>query len=332
MAPRHAGLCVPSPPVRFSMSTSVATLTQTVPAGSAPAGQINAAPPSAACEAAEKSQSVERLLWSSPVVATASAVSALVLSEQHSSVLGSIGDLSDIDSAYQGDLSELLVGSTHWLARQQQADGGWSAVANEPSDLPTTMIVRAMFQLTGIPAAYNDLNDRMCQFIKKQGGLKQLETTYGATSNLALYVRGCYALAEVIDPNQQAIVPIETACIGQGDSRVAYWAHRGLMQPAIVALGIASHRFRRSLNPIACWRRGRACERALQWLMSKQNSHGGFDGSVPATSLVVMSLASVGQTATPVVRRGVEFLFENVQGDGSWSPTQDAPASFNQPR
>jgi len=315
------------------MSSSVATVLQSAHAGAPQAAQASTVPPSrpsVASESADDPKHIENRLWASPVVATATAVSALVLSEQHSGVLGSIGDLSDIDSAYQGDLSELLVGSTHWLARRQQADGGWSADADEPSDLPTTMIVRAMFQLTGIPAAYDELNARMCEFIKKRGGLIQLEATYGPTSNLALYVRGCYALAEVIDPNQQAIVPIETASIGHGDSRVAYWAHRGLMQPAIVALGIASHRFRRSLNPISSWRRGRACGRAIHWLMTKQKSNGGFDGSVPATSLVVMSLASVGQTATPVVRRGVEFLFESVQSDGSWSPWLESPSNSNQ--
>lgn len=290
----------------------------------------SAVEPSQASSSPVPSGAVSRLtadeLWShSRVVATATAVSALVLSEQHSCVLGEIDDSGEFDSAYQGDLSELLVSSTHWLARRQQADGGWSLgedaleEAGKASDLPTTMIVRAMFQLTGIPAAYPDLNARMLEFIENQGGMNRLESVCKPTSSLALVVRGCYALAEVIDPAKHPVVPVETASLEQLEMPSDFWSGRGQILPALIAIGIASNYSRRSRNPIVQWRRGRACEQAMKWLAARQDAHGGFDDSLVATNLVVMSLSSVGQTETPVVRNGVEFLFENVKSDGSWS-------------
>ena len=49
-----------------------------------------------------------------------------------------------------------------------------------------------------------------------------------------------------------------------------------------------------------------------------QPASGGFLEATPLTSFVVMSLAGIGRTAHPVVRRGVEFLIHSVGDDGSW--------------
>jgi squalene-hopene/tetraprenyl-beta-curcumene cyclase len=49
-----------------------------------------------------------------------------------------------------------------------------------------------------------------------------------------------------------------------------------------------------------------------------QPASGGFLEATPLTSFVVMSLAGIGRTDHPVVRRGVEFLAASVRQDGSW--------------
>ncbi len=266
--------------------------------------------------------------WDGPVVATATAVSALVLSEQHGSVLGEIGAPAEIDSAYQGDLSELIVGSMHWLARRQHDDGGWNsyeADLAQPSDLFTSMIVRAAFQLTGAPAAYPELGDRMVGYIKKRGGADGLKSTYGSLASATLLARGCSALAEVVDWKQLPAIPVERATLGVGPSRVEFWMNRQPVLPAIVAFGIAACSLHRPLNPLTHWRRARACRTAVEWLSDIQSPDGSFGGSVPTTSVVLMSLASVGHNTGPIVRRGVEYLFAQVRGDGSWGSA--VPAS-----
>ncbi|MDA8745889.1 hypothetical protein N9N28_14770 [Rubripirellula amarantea] len=259
--------------------------------------------------------------WNDPVIATATAVGALVLSEQHGGVLGEIGQPAELDSAYQGDLSELIVGSMHWLARRQHADGGWCSSSADPaatSKLMTSMMVRSAFRLTGAPAAYPELGERMSSFIKRQGGVEQLKAQYGPLRSATLLTCGTSALAEVVDWKQLPAIPIERANFDAASSRVEFWLNRDPVLPAIVALGVASFLLNKPMNPLTHWRRSRAARRAIAWLAERQRDDGSFDHSVPVTSLVLMSLSSVGQTTGPIVRRGVEYLFAEVRCDGSW--------------
>lgn len=263
--------------------------------------------------------------WNGPVVATATAVGALVISEQHGGGLGEIGQPAEIDSAYQGDLSELIVGSMHWLARRQHTDGGWTSSSTDrdsPSHLMTSMIVRATFQLTGAPAAYPDLTQRMSQFIKRSGGVGQMKLHYGPLHSATLLTRSCSALAEVVDWKQLPIIPLERAAFDKSVSRVQFWKNREPFLPAIYAAGVAGFKLNKPLNPLTLWRRAAACHKAIDWLDKNQFDNGSFQNSVPVTSLVLMSLASVGLTSQSIVRRGVEYLFEQVRGDGSWFGVQ----------
>jgi hypothetical protein len=257
-------------------------------------------------------------VWDSPIAATAMAVSALVLSEQHGGELGEIGESAGIDSAYQGDLSELLVGSMHWLAKRQRIDGGWGSQCEASSRLDTTLLVRAAFQLTGVPVAYPDLAERMNAYIESHGGAEALKPQRGPASNASLMVRGCLALAEVVDLKHLPTVPIETASFSDISSSSEFWSARGSSLPAVVALGLASCQLHPPRNPLTRWRRTGATHQALDWLAHQQSDDGGFSNSIPVTSLVIMSLASIGKTSTRLVRRGVEFLFSSVDGDGSW--------------
>jgi squalene-hopene/tetraprenyl-beta-curcumene cyclase len=53
-------------------------------------------------------------------------------------------------------------------------------------------------------------------------------------------------------------------------------------------------------------------------LDSVQPPNGGFLEAIPLTSFVVMSLVGSGKTEHPVVRRGLEFIVNSAQLDGSW--------------
>ncbi len=257
-----------------------------------------------------------QLEWASPVVATAMAVAGLVSSEQHGSRLSEIETPSD--SAYQGDLSELLIGSLHWLARRQLPCGGWSATDDNLPHLATTMLVRATFALTGMPVAYPTLAERMQAFIDLHGGIEGVRTRYGHQSFAARVVVGTWSLADLIDWNRTASLPIETFAPQQDNSRTLTWqvAHDDLAP--LLALGVASFKLFRPFNPLASWRRARALPSVLQFIESQQQPSGSFAGSVAATSLVVMSLAGAGMTTSPIVRRGVDYLFDTVGAESNW--------------
>ncbi|QDU55477.1 prenyltransferase/squalene oxidase repeat-containing protein [Aeoliella mucimassa] len=261
--------------------------------------------------------------WNSPVVATAAAVGALVQSEQHGHELPETETDDEFDSAYQTDLSEVIVSSVHWLARHQQKDGGYSGIATDcsaPSNLLTTIMVRSAFQLTGAPAAYPDLVDRINQYIKRNNGLDQLRVTYGPFHNATLLARGISALTEVLDCQYLPTIPVETFPLDGNATRPVFWADRGSITPALIALGLASYHNCKPLNPLTLWRRSRAYQQVHDWLRSQQQKDGGFGDSVAVTSLVILSLASIGQTSGPIVRRGVEYLFSTLSSDGSWPP------------
>lgn len=254
-------------------------------------------------------------IWTSDVVATAMAVSALVLSEQHGGELGTSGQPEQLDSAYQGDLSELLIGSLHWLAKRQQDDGGWSGTGRPPSQLATTVIVRATFQLTGTPVAYPLLSERSAAFTRAHGDLDAFKSD---ESSASLIVSGVAALADMIDWKRLPSVPIETSSLHECPEHTQFWLDHQHDEAALLALGLASFKLHRPFNPITSWRRSAAVSRVLDFLRREQQPDGSFAHSVSSTSLVIMSLASAGLTTSSVVRRGVEFLYASVKKDDYW--------------
>ncbi len=120
---------------------------------------------------------------SSSPVATAAAVSALVVSHRQDSnaVLreAMTGDGQVIAQMVQGELSELFVESLHWLARGQNKDGGWGDCEGAESNVAATMLVQAAYRLTGIPAKYADLMARADQYVAEKGGVAGLRRRIG---------------------------------------------------------------------------------------------------------------------------------------------------------
>ncbi len=274
-------------------------------------------------------------LSSSPL-ATATAISALVLAEQHGGsgilpVYSPEGDVSFTDAVYQGDLSELIVEAVHWLARQQNEDGGWGDI-NQPNagpmDLPTTipnvsniattMLVQAAFHLTGVPAKYTDLLERAEQYVQSQGGVLGLKKRYGVDKTFAVPILTNCALADILPWRQVPALPFEMACLPQS------WYHAlnlpvvSYAIPALVALGQARHYHAPSRNPMVRSIRQAARKRSLACLETMQPASGGFLEATPLTAFVVMSLSSIGLAEHTIVRKGVEFLLASVRANGSW--------------
>ncbi len=88
--------------------------------------------------------------------------------------------------------------------------------------------------------------------------------------------------------------------------------------PALIAIGQARHRQRPTRNPVTRLVRRAARRRTLRRLEAIQPRGGGFLEAAPLTSFVVMSLVAAGESAHPVVDRGVAFLERSVRTDGSW--------------
>jgi len=257
----------------------------------------------------------EGRLASSPL-STATAVSALVLAEQH---FRPSPDEYHPEEVFQNDLSELVVQSLHWLAQHQNDDGGWGDTDRSRSNIATTMLVQAAFHLTGVPVKYAGLLERAAEYVKKQGGIPGLRRRYGKDKTFAVPILTNCALAELVSWKQVPALPFELACVPQSLYRHLQLPVVSYAIPALVAIGQAKFFHRKPWNPLLRWLRSRSAAPSLKVLERMQPASGGFLEATPLTSFVVMSLASIGQADHKVTRQGIEFLLASVRPDGSWA-------------
>ncbi|MCG8450487.1 MAG: squalene--hopene cyclase [Pirellulales bacterium] len=261
-------------------------------------------------------------LSSSPL-STATAISALILAEQGGTNSGlptyTPGEEpSHIDEIFRGDLSEMIVHSLHWLAEQQNDDGGWGDTDRSLSNIATTMLVQAAFHLTGVPAKYTGLLERAEKYVVSQGGMAGLKKRYEGDKTFAVPIFANCALADMVPWRKVSSLPFELACLPQRFYHLLNLPVVSYAIPALVAVGQAKFRHAPPRNPLVRWIRAATSKRSLAVLEEMQPASGGFLEATPLTSFVVMCLASTGQSEHPVVRRGVEFLLASVREDGSW--------------
>jgi squalene-hopene/tetraprenyl-beta-curcumene cyclase len=260
-------------------------------------------------------------LASSPF-ATAAAISALVLGHRVGTECalreGSTGG-SQVSQLVQGDLCELLLESVHWLARHQNSDGGWGDCERGPSTLAATMLVQAAFRLTGIPAKYADLMVRADEFVHKAHGIRGLREQYGDDKPFVAAVLANLALADMVAWRQVPALAFEAACLPERWQRKLVSPSAPHELPAYVAIGLAKFYHDPPRNPPTRLLRRAMRSRGIFVLERLQNEDGGFTGSIPLTSFVVMSLASAGWQAHSLVDRGIEFLLASIRPDASWA-------------
>jgi squalene-hopene/tetraprenyl-beta-curcumene cyclase len=256
---------------------------------------------------------------SSPL-ATAAAVSALVVSHQPDAekVLREHSARHVSEPIVQGDLCEFLLESVHWLARQQNDDGGWGDCDGAPSNIAATLLVQAAFRLTGIPARYSELMDRADDYIAKLGGITTLRRDYGDDRAFVAAVLTNCALAGLVSWRQVPTLPFEYCCLPQRWQRHVHMPVARPATPLLLAAGLAKLHHDPPRNPVMRLLRRSLRAKALFHLERLQAADDSFLASVPITAFVVMSVGSSGGQDHPVVRRGIEFVLSSVRGDASW--------------
>lgn len=266
-------------------------------------------------------------LASSPL-ATAAAVSALVVAHGNGSLEATSTERTRLQDLMQGDLSELIVESLHWLAERQNQDGGWGDTEPGRSNMAATLLAKSAFRLTCVPAKYEGLTDHADEFLAKQGGIATWRKRSGRDKSLAAPVLANAALAGLVPWRQVPVLPFEY--VGLPNS----WYSRLQLPvvsyaiPVLVAVGQLKFHHDRPRNPLARLIRLASRTRSLALVERMQPESGGFLESAPLTAFVVMSLAGMGLSQHPVVLRGVEFLLASVRSDASW-PIDTNLATWN---
>lgn len=262
-------------------------------------------------------------LSSSPL-STATAISALAIVERQApTIAGRI-----VDERREAALSELIMASLRWLARHQNEDGGWGDTDKSVSNIATTMLVRAAFALTCVPANQPGLLERADKYIAAEGGVRGLKRHYGKDKTFAVPILTNCALAGLVPWSQVPALPFELACFPQRLWKFLRLPVVSYAIPALVAVGQARYYNGKPRNPITRLVRRMTVEKSLAVVETVQPVSGGFLEAAPLTSFVVMSLAAIGHARHPVVRKGVEFLLASVRADGSW-PIDTNLATWN---
>jgi squalene-hopene/tetraprenyl-beta-curcumene cyclase len=222
-------------------------------------------------------------------------------------------------------------GGLEWLARTQNADGGWGDTIRSFSNISTTALCwSALGLMAGNGDRYSTVLESAGSWLTAVTGDLTPETLaravarrYGKDRTFSVPILMVLALAGRLGPARDAWrrvpqLPFELAAFPQNFFRWMRLPVVSYALPALIAIGQARHAHRPTRNPLARILRRLARERTLRVLASIQPEGGGFLEAVPLTSFVVMSLVASGHRDHPVVRKGVEFLQRSSRADGSW--------------
>lgn len=254
---------------------------------------------------------------SSSALSTATAVSALALAARYSD-----------DPMRREACRQLAAGGAGWLARHQNADGGWGDTTLSRSNVATTLLVRCAMVLAEATGAHRQQLASADRFLESQGGLDAVRRRYGEDRTFAAPILANAALAGLAPWCEVPALPFELACL---PFRLLPWLRLPVVSyaiPALVAIGQVKFHHDPSVGLLRRWIRRLAIGPSLGRLQSMQPPSGGFLEAVPLTSFVVMSLASTGRAAHDVARRGVAFLLSSFRPDGSW-PIDTNLATWN---
>jgi hypothetical protein len=261
-----------------------------------------------------------RDLISSPS-ATAAAVSALVVAEQHFDDVPQVGppmnDSWTPGALFRGEFTQLVVQNLRWLSERQNADGGWAEAEGGRSTLAATLMVQSAFQLTGVPAKAVGLLDRSAEYVKQSGGVAAFRTAYADDQALMASVLTSCALADIAP--WRRVPQLSWSAITRLMQRRSA-ALQSTEEPVapLLAAGLARFRHAPPLNPLRRLATRFVQKPAVSALEGLQGMNGGFMESIPQTGFVVLSLGGAGLHDHPIVRRGVEFLLSTVLSTGGW--------------
>src|SRR5690348_13330284 len=228
-------------------------------------------------------------------------------------------------------LISCIAGGLNWLQSHANADGGWGDTTRSKSNISTTTLAWAALKCGVRSAEWG--SEAICR----------AEDWLGSQAGGLEPERLAAKILERYGPDRTFSAPILTHCalagrLGEG---MAAWKHViplpfelaacppswfGALRlpvvsyalPALIAIGYARHYHAPSANPLARSVRSLSTDRVFRVLDSIQPSNGGFLEAIPLTSFVLMSLAGSDKADHPVARRGLDFILNSAQPDGSW--------------
>ena len=244
---------------------------------------------------------------STSALSTATAISALFQMQK-----------SEPESAQKEKIQSAIDGGCNWLAAHQNSDGGFGDTNRSHSNIATTYLVLAAWNMTGFKEQVDEREARAWNYVKELGEWEGLRKRYGKDKTFVVPILSNCALAGLVDWKKVPALPFEAAWLPQDWYRLARMPVVSYAIPALVAIGQARHHFAPSKNPALRWLRNRAIDPTLKVLHSMQPASGGYLEATPLTSFVLMNLAAIGKSCLPVAQECLEFLLDSMLEDHSW--------------
>lgn len=225
----------------------------------------------------------------------------------------------------------LIERGLRWLAKNQNADGGWGDTDLSFSNISTTTLCWAVFGVVpGADERFADNVRKAREWLRQHAGSLDADALadaiikrYGKDRTFSVPILTMCALCGRLGDGAEAWrrvipLPFELAAFPPNWFAALRLPVVSYALPALIAIGQARHRRAPSRNPLARAARNAVAERTLKVLERIQPSNGGFLEATPLTSFVTMSLAGSGLADHPVTRKGAEFLAASARPDGSW--------------
>ena len=205
-----------------------------------------------------------------------------------------------------------------WLSKAQNEDGGFGDTDRSLSNIATTLLVIAAWELAGHTRRFAEQVKRAWQYIDSLGRWDGLRKRYGKDKTFVVPIMTNCAIAGLLDWKEIPTLPFEAAALPQSWYRFAKMPVVSYAVPALVAIGQAQFVHVPPRNPVARFVRTAARASTLRVLATMQPTSGGYLEATPLTSFVLMSLASIDLADHVVSRRAVKFIVDSVMPDGSW--------------
>ena len=248
-------------------------------------------------------------------LSTATAVSAMA------SVLMNTSGSPRGASITSEQLGHCIAAGIQYLQRQQNEDGGFGDTDRSHSNIATSYLVLAASALAEKAIGGGLASDTVSaleQYIEQLGKLEALKERYGKDKTFVVPILTNMAIAGLVPWKTVAALPFEAAVFPQSMYRLLQMPVVSYAIPALVAIGQARHfHGPRAFFPIRMMRMA-AIGRSMSVLEKMQPESGGYLEATPLTSFVVMSLAATERAEHKVSQRGLEFLVNSMNADGSW--------------
>ncbi len=161
-----------------------------------------------------------------------------------------------------------------WLSKSQNADGGFGDTDRSLSNIATTLLVLAAWELSGDSQQYSEQVQRAWGFVDRLGRWDGLRKRYGKDKTFVVPIMTNCAIAGLIDWKQIPTLPFEAAALPQSWYRFAKMPVVSYAVPALVAIGQAQFVHNPPKNPIAHVARRLSQRRTLRVLQSMQPESG----------------------------------------------------------